>query len=673
MAVVYGTTGNDNLQGGSGADTMSGGLGNDVLVGAQGDDDYIFNLGDGFDRLYATAALATDVDRLVLGSDFTLENVMIERDMAYEGIVLRFSNAPNDRVLISSINQSNRFAVQQVVFADGRILTQADLIDALHPEIRGTAQDDILTGLDVMDDIIYGDGGQDYIKGAAGDDILDGGAGNDFLIGGGDVDVDDAAGHDTFRFGRHYGQDIVWDEEAVQSMDTIELVGLNRSDVTLSRANLPPAYLDDATDTLRIQILDSLEDELYAFNHFSTDTTTGYNQIERITFADGTWMDLVDIQNAVVVTTHGNDTLIGYMGQDILSGGAGNDTLEGRGGDDRLDGGVGADTMIGGAGHDTYVRNNTNDVIVELANEGMDTVESTVSYTLGNHIENARLMGTNALNATGNDLANLLEGNQGVNLLNGKAGDDTVYGYTGDDQLLGDAGNDWLYGGDGADRLDGGVGADHMIGGVGNDLYIRNNSGDVITELANEGIDTVESAISYTLGDHLEHVMLTGVGAISATGNTLDNHLTGNNAANVLDGRAGRDVLLGGLGNDSYRFKRNYGQDLIIDVDSTLDHQDQVLFGADIDADQVWFSQLGNDLVLSIIGTTDQLTIQNWYSGAANHIEQLISGTHLTLNASNVQYLVDAMSSLTPPVLGQTELSAAQHSQLDTVIAANWI
>jgi Ca2+-binding RTX toxin-like protein len=128
----------------------------------------------------------------------------------------------------------------------------------------------------------------------------------------------------------------------------------------------------------------------------------------------------------------------------------------------------------------------------------------------------------------------------------------TIIGTTGSNVLTGGRGDDTLIGLAGNDILDGGIGSDTMIGGPGNDLYVADASGDVVTELANAGLDTVISAVSTTLSQNVEALVLTGSNAITGTGNSLNNGLTGNNAANVLDGGAGADILAGLDGNDTY-------------------------------------------------------------------------------------------------------------------------
>jgi len=141
--------------------------------------------------------------------------------------------------------------------------------------------------------------------------------------------------------------------------------------------------------------------------------------------------------------------------------------LIGNAGDNRLDGKKGADLMAGGEGDDTYVVDNTGDVISENDEDaGIDTVESSVDYTLAANLENLLLTGSGSRSATGNDLDNTLIGNKGNNILTGLAGDDTLFGDAGKDTLIGGLGVDELSGGKKADTFvfeslaDSGVGAD---------------------------------------------------------------------------------------------------------------------------------------------------------------------------------------------------------------------
>lgn len=270
--------------------------------------------------------------------------------------------------------------------------------------------------------------------------------------------------------------------------------------------------------------------------------------------------------------------------------------LTGNAGDNRLDGGFGADTLVGGAGNDTYVVDDVADKVTEVLDEGDDSVLASVSYTLAANVENLILTGTTAINGTGNSLANQLTGNAADNTLNGGGGPDTLVGGDGNDTYIvnlgdtimeaanggidavksninwvlaayvenltltgsgnthgtGNSLNNVITGNSGANTLDGGVGADTLIGGAGNDTYVLDDAGDQIIEATDEGNDTVQTSMSYTLGSNLENLTLTGSAAINATGNERANKLTGNAADNRLDGGAGADTLVGGAGNDTY-------------------------------------------------------------------------------------------------------------------------
>lgn len=118
--------------------------------------------------------------------------------------------------------------------------------------------------------------------------------------------------------------------------------------------------------------------------------------------------------------------LIGDATINTLAGGLGADTLDGK---------IGADTMIGGTGNDTYYVDNTLDIVTETStlSTEIDTVKSSISYTLGTNVENLTLFGFAAINGTGNTLNNTLIGNSGANILNGGTGNDTLTGGVGND------------------------------------------------------------------------------------------------------------------------------------------------------------------------------------------------------------------------------------------------
>ncbi|MCH1930163.1 hypothetical protein L9G16_08220 [Shewanella sp. A25] len=178
-------------------------------------------------------------------------------------------------------------------------------------------------------------------------------------------------------------------------------------------------------------------------------------------------------------------------------------------------------------------------------------------------------------------------GTNNNNNRNGTAGDDILFGNGGNDNLSGLAGDDQLYGGVGNDRLNGGFDADIMVGGIGNDTYVVDNTGDIVTELANEGTDTVETTLAnYLLGENVENLVFSGQGAFVGEGNALDNNITGAagndelfgfDGDDTISGGGGNDVIYGGLGNDimnggngfdRFVFEAEFGEDQISGFDS---------------------------------------------------------------------------------------------------------
>ncbi len=406
--------------------------------------------------------------------------------------------------------------------------------------VSGGGGNDLLSG-DAGDDKLFGEGGWDVLFGMDGDDELWGGDGNDQLHGG--------TGNDLLAGGA--GEDAM---DGGSGNDSYEVD--SAGDVVTEKPG-------EGEDTVRASISYTLGAE------FENLTLSGSDALQ------GTG-------NAA------NNHLIGNDAANVLRGLDGNDTL---------DGGQGADTLIGGAGDDTYVIDNAGDVVLELADEGVDTVNSRITSTLGDNVENLTLIGINAINGTGNALANVMTGNAAANRIDGGAGADRMLGGAGNDSYVvddagdrvielvgegydtvlsnlvsyalsdnvealvlgagaisgtGNALNNTLSGNAGANILDGGAGADVMLGGSGDDSYVVDDAGDVVIEGAAAGVDRVISSVTYALAANVENLSLTGTSTIDATGNELDNVLSGNAGNNRLDGGAGADSLSGGSGDDSY-------------------------------------------------------------------------------------------------------------------------
>jgi len=329
--------------------------------------------------------------------------------------------------------------------------------------------------------IIAGDGGANTLTGTSAVDTMYGLGGNDTLDGGGGADsMVGGTGNDTY---------------IVQSS----------ADKTVESAG-------GGTDVVNASVAWTLA-----------------SNVEKLTLTGST-----------AINGTGNtlaNTITGNTAANLLAGGSGNDTINGSSGNDTLDGGTGNDSLIGGTGNDSYTVDSGTDVISETTTTvtEIDSVTSSVAWTLGSNLEKLTLTGSTAINGTGNTLANTITGNTAANLLAGGSGNDTINGSSGND------------------TLDGGTGNDSLTGGTGNDSYTVDSGTDVISETTTTvtEIDSVTSSVAWTLGSNLEKLTLTGSTAINGTGNTLANTITGNTAANLLAGGGGNDTISGGSGNDS--------------------------------------------------------------------------------------------------------------------------
>lgn len=489
---LLGGTGNDTLVGGIGNDTLDGGTGADILRGGVGDDVYFVDANDTIEEQAGTVALIRPVSTGGSGTPTYVQDLM----------------------MASGIDE-----VRGEIDID---LTSSRFLNVENVTVLGTAARRI-TGSAVANRIVGNNAGS----------TLAGGAGDDTYVVDGDkdviVEVADG-GIDTVMS----ASDITLSAQVENAVSTgmhVRLTGSSVSnDLTGDRGN---NTIDGGggSDTLRggagddTYVIDSLGDQVIEF------ANEGYD----ILWVSGTFA-LADSSSVeeLRVNTNLGAAITGNVGTNLLIGAAGEDTL---------DGGGGSDTLRGGAGSDAYVIDSADDIIIEEAIAGRDsvTVRNLTSYTVGENLENASLVTAGTL--TGNAVANTLRALGGATTLNGLEGDDT---------LVGGAGNDTLQGGVGNDRLDGGAGVDRMEGGTGDDVYGVDNAADVIVESANAGRDRVDSSIDYVLGSTLEDLTLVGDAQVNATGNALNNTLTGNDRGNVIDGGAGADVMAGRGGDDMY-------------------------------------------------------------------------------------------------------------------------
>ena len=638
-ATLDGAAGNDTLNGGSGNDSLQGGAGDDMLVAAGGKDtidggaggDTAVVLGN-LSSYTVTRPNATDTVLTGPGGNMvTLRNIetvsFADADMTIDELQFNIASVGNDKLSGTAGNDvlnggpgvdtltggagDDTYVIANVATAiieeagEGVDLAQVALTVAGTYVLAANVENATVTSAatvaanltgNELDNILAGNAAANTLAGGDGDDTLNGGAGSDKLIGG--------SGDDT------YVVDVAGDvvtELAGEGTDTVRTSLANHT-LAANVENL--AYTGTAAFTGTGNALDNVitggtgADKL--IGGLGDDTFIGASGKDAINGGDGTdvLQGLGNFADYAITRPTADDVVLTDKAGNVLTvrnvewfefadgpqlresvlynvPSIGNDQLYGSAGADTLDGGTGADTMNGDDGDDTYLIDNIGDVIEEGQYFGTDValvaLASAGTYTLGGDVENARVTSAApvAVNLTGNDLDNLLTGNAAANTLTGGGGDDT---------------------------LDGAGGADKLAGGSGDDTYVVDVAGDVVTELADEGGDTVRTSLAnYTLAANVEDLAYTGKATFTGNGNALDNILTGGNAGNKLDGGAGNDRLAGGTGAD--KLTGGLGDDTLVGATG----KDIIDGGGDVDvlsglgarADYVLTRPNADDIVLT--------------------------------------------------------------------------
>ncbi|GLK90813.1 calcium-binding protein [Pseudomonas turukhanskensis] len=446
--------------------------------------------------------------------------------------------------------------------------------------VTGGAAADELYG-DEGNDKLFGLSGNDKLFGGDGDDVLDGGAGVDVMVGG--------AGNDTYVI------------DNAQDLERVNFDGVS-------------GYLDDGVDTLRItykggsvatpadiQVLFDVENLTIAgtgvFSVIGSDADNvldAGNTASTLNGYSGDDTYYVRMKGATVIEddangANGNDTVISSityaLGANVenltLNGkaalnGTGNalaNVLTGNDGANILDGGSGADSLAGGKGNDTYIVDNLGDSVTEALNAGIDTVKSSVSFTLGANLENLTLTGLAAADtsATGNELNNTLIGDAGDNTIDGRAGVDKLAGGQGNDTYL-------------VDLSVKGTGT-KATAALEDSITEKKGEGDHDTLILRASLDThtkldaATKVTTVTLANYLENLDASQTDdlKLNLTGNAANNVITGNDADNLIIGGLGADTLTGGAGSDTFSFTslKDLGldttQDIITDFTSGED------------------------------------------------------------------------------------------------------
>lgn len=627
--ILYGGIGNDKLYGSGGNDTHVGGAGADYLSGDSGNDIYVFALGDGQDTIYETDGQ----DTIQFGAGIDPADINVKRVVGDNGYSynLELSIAgTDDKITVTrhfgGTGYNGDYAapgqvIENITFADSTTWSVSSIYDMVH-NVTGTEDDNSFYAWDGTGFTYNGLGGNDNLSGNTGNDTLIGGAGNDTLYGAGGNDIlnggtgtdhlQGSEGDDTYVFALGDGQDTIHESSGI---DTIQLgAGINPADVTVSRVVGGNGY----DYNLELSIAGT-GDKLTVYRYFggsgyNGDYATPGQVVENIVFTDGTVWDGAVIYDKVHNLTgtanddyfyawdangfsysglEGNDTLYGNNGGDTLNGNGGNDYIYAQGGGDTLDGGTGNDVLHGGEGNDTYVfgRGYGVDTIQDYA--GTDTITFASDITPAD-LEVVRTSGSYV------DQNNLI--------LRIKGTDDSLtiqgYFYNGIDnptykieEFKFADGTTWTH-----DTIKEKLRT--YTGTEGNDVYQSFGDQD-LTAYGLDGSDTL-------YGSSFVDTFYGGNG---------DDTLFGYSGNDMLDGGTGNDTLYGDAGDDTYVFGRGYGSDIVF-LDSS--GTDTIKFLEGITPDDLVITRTSgsysdqNNLVLSIKGTNDQLTIRGYFYGGLN-------------------------------------------------------
>jgi Ca2+-binding RTX toxin-like protein len=556
--LLLGGTGDDQLYAGEGNDTLRGGDGNDSLYGDDGDD--LLHGGKGDDYLVGGSGNDTyfydrgdGLDQVSTGEMYGEDEVLLGPGLTIADVVL-VSNGSD--LTVKTLGDAGGIVFTgfawnlpslSLRFADGTVLDAAQLQAATLGTIRGTGAGNILSGT-AAGDRLLGLGGADTLFGGAGDDLLEGGAGDDLLNG--------SHGNDTYYFERGWGKDVIRSQNVL-----VDGQGMDRIYFAESIAAADISVTSTAQDLI---LTHRGSGDRILVGGFFTQILEGDDRVvDQVRFVDGTVWSVEDLYLAQQAGTSAAQYIHGRDVGDTIDAGGGNDVVFGFDGDDILDGGAGNDRLNGGRGSDTYR--------FQLG-WGQDVVDNS------------------AADAAPGD-SDVIEFGAGI-----AAGDIRVAS-TATDLLLQHANGDWI-------RLEAFFTDPNPIQAVRFDSGLAWSIADLYAQQM-LGDDTDQYQHGTAQAD-----LIQGLGGNDLLyGRAGNDVLEGGDGDDVLDGGTGNDVLSGGDGNDMFVFSSGSGQDRVISQDPDGIYWDVVQFGEGITSDQIALSRVGRDVVMSIAGTDDSLTL----------------------------------------------------------------
>ena len=649
---LIGTEGRDDINGVTeNVSTVAfGDLANDELTLSDATDVYVFNRGDGRDVI--TDRGFFDADALVF-DDYMSSEASFSL-LGTRGSVLLISFENGDEVIVpGTLPETSNNTIEQIAFADGVILSPAD--------IRATLLEQAITS------------GDDRILGFSNDDeIIEAGLGDDF--------VDGQDGSDTYVFNAGDGNDVI-QETGFRDMDIVDIRGYASTDATFS-------FFPGDTDDVVISFANG--DSIHILN---TLTEGNSSEVEQITFdGDDTIFTMADIRQILIdkASTSGADLIRGFNFEETLEGGLGNDVLLGGEASDSYVFNIGdGDDLVSDRGFQdtdvvrfngrnadeaTYSRvpDDADDLLISFANGDSVQLRDVLQSPNTGGIEQV-IFDDNLAAGTFVSMADIRE-----SLITQEStdGNDLIQGFNFEETLESGLGNDALFGGEASDLY-------VFNAGDGNDLVsdsgfrdtdilqingynlsdaqfysVPGDADDVIIGFASgDSIQLRNSLLSPNTGE-IEIVRFTGDGtgaaedidmqfirdALAATPQILfDETVTGTSGSDVIEGGAGDDYLVGSGATDTYIFNAGDGDDVIDDNGNGDTDVIDIRDYASTDAVYERVQGFNSDLLIRLPGG-ESIQVRNGLNGDfADSIEEITFGTYgVTLTIAQVRATIIA-------------------------------
>lgn len=670
---IIGWDGNDTIDGNNGDDLLVGGLGTDTLRGDGGNDTYKWATGDGSDTIYDDGTSKTELDILkftnVTSSGVILTRVGDELKIAIGTEILTLTNmfdTPEFGYGIESIHFSDGEVWNYLDILTKTTMNGTGAGDTLAgsqfaDHIYGDTGNDTIDGND-GDDLLVGDDGVDTLRGDAGSDTYEWTTGDD----GDTINDDDDSLIDTDVLNLTN----VASTGAVLTRvgnDLKVTIGSDVLTVTNRFHSVENGYGIEAisfSDGVTWNLQDILA-KTFSIGTGSGETLSGSAYNDNIDGKGG---------NDTLNGNNGDDLLVGGTGVDTMNGGIGNDLYRwttGEGNDilnDSQQSLTDVDTLellnvnsnnleLIKSGSDLQVKVLSTAEIITVTNRlnssadgrGVELIVLADGVTIevaSSAVAAMITIGTSAANTlAGWNYVDTLSGEAGNDTMDGNGGDDLLIGGTGTDTLRGDAGNDtyeWATG-DGSDtiyddnssltqidtlKLTNVASGDVALTRVGNDLKIT--IGLEVLTITNRfystssgyGIEAIifSDGVAWNLQEILAHTYMFGTAAgESLSGSNYADNIDGKEGNDTIDGNNGDDQIVGGLGvdtlrgdagNDTYVWATGNGNDTINDDSTSLTTTDTLKL-TNVASTGVILTKSGNDLKVTVAGTSEVITVQN--------------------------------------------------------------